>query len=137
MTEGKIKVLFVDDRWKRFQYAQRVYAYCDLVIAPNFKEAMRAMSSRDFDYISLDHDLDGCDFQDPDSDTCGMAIVRYISKTGWPEQRIKPAFLVHSSNLFAAHLLQVSLAELGFEVSYKPCVYEVEHMTYNKEGLPK
>lgn len=134
------RILFVDDRWKRIQWALSIYnkeTGWELVLAPNFYEAMRALSSRDFDVVSLDHDLNGCDFQDPDSSTCGMEIVRYIQKTGWPDQRQKPAFWIHSSNLFASHLLTVSLADMGFDVCHKPIIYEVEHMTYDKDGLPK
>jgi CheY-like chemotaxis protein len=137
MGDHKTKILFVDDRWKRIEWALETYKNWNLFIAPNAKEALRLMSSQNFDVVSLDHDLSGCDFEDPESPTCGMEIVRYIAKTGWPPMRQKPVFWIHSSNLFAAHLMEISLIELGFECYYQPIRYVVEHMTYDKTGLPK
>lgn len=135
---NKPSLLFVDDRTKRIVYALTVLAeQYDVTLACNFYEAMRQLSSKDFDVVSLDHDLNGCDFEDPDSPACGMAIVRYIQKTGWPKQRKKPRFYVHSSNLFAASLMEHELINLGFDCSYVPIIYKTEHMTYDKEGLPK
>lgn len=133
----KAKMLFVDDRRKRIMYALNNFPEYQVEIAPNVPEALRAMSSEDWDVVSLDHDLNGFDFQDPDSTGCGMEIARYLEKTGWPTQRKVPQFWVHSSNLFAAHLLTVSLTQLGFEVWYKPIIYKVENMTYDKTGLPQ
>jgi CheY-like chemotaxis protein len=132
----RAKMLFVDDRMKRIDYALRNFPEYEVSIAPNVPEALRAMSGQDWDVISLDHDLNGYDFQDPDTPTCGMEIVRYIEKTGWPTQRKKPEFWIHSSNLFAAHLMVVKLIRLGFNVWHKPIYYKVEHMKYDSTGLP-
>jgi hypothetical protein len=137
LENARPKLLFVDDRWKRIQYALTVYAVeYDVVIAPNFHEAMRQLCAQDWDVVSLDHDLNGCDFEDPESPTCGMEIVRYIEKTGWPKQRREPNFWIHSSNLFAAHLMTVHLKGMGFSCSYVPIVYEKDNMKYDKDGLP-
>lgn len=133
----KAKMLFVDDRSKRLHYALENFPEYEITLAPNVPEALRAMSAQNFDVISLDHDLSGHDFEDPDSTGCGMEIVRYIEKTGWPPQRKRPEFWVHSSNLFAAHLMTVSLVELGFDVWHKPIIYKVENMKYDEEGNPK
>ena len=132
------KLLFVDDRSKRIHYALKMFCspYYETTIAPNFFEAMRALSREEWDEVSLDHDLDGCDFQDPDSPTCGMEIIRYIEKTGWPEHKKKPVFLIHSSNLFAVHLMTVRLRALGFFSYYEPIVYPDEHMKYDEKGVP-
>ena len=135
--ERKGRMLFVDDRRKRIMYALNNFPEFDVDIAPNVPEALRAMSSEDWDVVSLDHDLMGHDFEDPETPTCGMAIVRYLEKTGWPTQRKVPQFWVHSSNLFAAHLLIVSLTAIGFEAWYKPITYKVEHMKYDEKGVPK
>jgi len=131
------KMLFVDDRTKRIHYALDNFGKdYEVTIATCVPEALRQMSSQDWDVISLDHDLDGHDFQDPDTPTCGMEIMRYIAKTGWPPQRKKPDFWIHSSNLFAAHLMTVALTEAGHNAWYKPIIYIVEHMKYDKEGIP-
>jgi hypothetical protein len=110
------KLLFVDDRTKRIQYALSLTDY-DVTIATCVPESLRFLSSTDFDIVSLDHDLTGHDFDDPDTPTCGMEIVRYIEKTGWPPQRKRPHFQIHSKNLFAAHLMITRLRNMGFSVS--------------------
>ena len=130
-------MLFVDDRTKRIHYALNNYPEFDVTIATCVPEALRQMSKQDWDVISLDHDLNGHDFQDPDTPTCGMEIVRYIGKTGWPPQRKKPEFWAHSSNLFAAHLMVISLIELGYYAYYRPIYYKEEHMQYDEQGLHK
>ena len=132
----KLKMLFVDDRKKRIHYALENFSdKFEVTIAPCVPEALREMSAQDWDVISLDHDLNGYDFQDPDTPTCGMEIVRYIAKTGWPLQRKKPEFWIHSSNLFAAHLMTVSLNEIGLDAWYKPIIYNIEHMKYDEKGI--
>lgn len=134
----KPKMLFVDDRTKRIHYALENYtSKYDVTIATNVLEALRQLSAQEWDVVSLDHDLTGCDFEDPDTPTCGMEIVRYIEKCGWPSARKMSEVVVHSSNLFAAHLMTIRLMKIGFSVKYERIVYPVEHMTYDKEGLPK
>lgn len=133
----KPKLLFVDDRTKRIMYALREYSELyDVTIASCVPEALRQLSSQEWDVVDLDHDLDGHDFQDPDTKTCGMEIVRYIEKCGWPVQRKIPKFWIHSSNLFAAHLMTVTLTQMGFEVWYKPIDYKEKNMEYDRDGLP-
>ena len=126
MALAKLTMLFVDDRTKRLEYALTVLSEkFEVTIATNVKEALRLLSREDFDQVSLDHDLTGVDFEDPDTPTCGMEIVRYIEKTGgWPDQvRRKPEFVIHSSNLFAAHLMVMRLKNLGFTCWYSPIIY--------------
>lgn len=136
-TPPKLKLLFVDDRTKRIHYALKEYGEMyDVTIATCVPEALRQLCVLDWDVVSLDHDLNGYDFQDPDTPTCGMEIVRYIKKTGWPPQRKQPDFWVHSSNLFAAHLMVVTLTESGFNAWYKPIYYKIENMKYDNKGNP-
>ena len=132
------KMLFVDDRTKRIHYALKEHSELyDVTIAACVPEALRQLVAQDWDVVSVDHDLNGHDFQDPDTQTCGMEIVRYIEKTGWPEQRKAPIFWIHSSNLFAAHLMVVTLNGIGLDAYYHPIVYNVENMKYDEKGLPK
>jgi len=108
------KMLFLDDRTKRIEAAPRVHIGFRVTIVTNVKECLRYMSRADWDVISLDHDLHGCDFEDPDSPNVGMEVVRYLEKTGWPPDKHMPTFHVHSSNIFAAHLMVTRLHALGF-----------------------
>lgn len=127
MGELKPSLLFIDDRTKRLMHALNEYGKLyDVTIAANVPEALRRLCMQDWDIVSLDHDLNGNDFQNPNDPNCGMEIVRYIIKCGWPPQRRKPDFWVHSSNLFAAHLMVVELTAFGFQAWYKPIVYVEE-----------
>jgi CheY-like chemotaxis protein len=111
----KQKMLFLDDRTKRLHAALEKFSNeYEVTICCNVKECLRLLSREDYDVISLDHDLNGCDFEDPDSANAGMEVVRYIDKCGWPENKKKPLIHVHSSNLFAAHLMVIRLNAMGF-----------------------
>jgi len=133
----KATMLFVDDRTKRIHYALKEYGKnYDVTIATCVPESLRQLCKQNWDVVSLDHDLNGHDFQDPDTPTCGMEIVRYIIKTGWPPQREKPAFWIHSSNLFAAHLMVVTLSDAGYDAWYKPIYYPQDNMKYDAHGNP-
>ena len=132
------RMLFVDDRTRRIHSALRQYSdVYEVTIATNVKEALRHLSRYDWDIVSLDHDLTGTDFEDPDTPTCGMEIVRYIEKTGWPENLQKPIIIIHTSNIFAAHLMMVRLRVLGMDVHYKQFQYDdqVENMKYDETCL--
>lgn len=138
-NHAKPKLLFVDDRTKRIHYAMTEYGKTyDVTIATCVPEALRQLCAQNWDIIDLDHDLNGHDFQDPDTTTCGMEIVRYVQRCGWPEQRKKPIWRVHSSNLFAAHLMKVAIDSLweGIVCLYTPINYKTDNMKYDKEGLP-
>lgn len=130
------KMLFVDDRWKRIEHALNNFLEFDVVITPCVPEALRYLWREDWDVVSLDHDLNGHDFQDPDEKTCGMEFVRYILKTGWPQQRGKPQFWIHSSNLGAANLMITELTKAGYEAWYKPIIYPPDNMQYDIQGNP-
>lgn len=141
----KHRMLFVDDRSKRIHYALDVYGKeYDVTIAPNVPEALRLLCSHQWDIVSLDHDLQGHDFEPPDSPTCGMEIVRYIQKCGgWPVWQGSPdvppkppEFWIHSKNTFAAHLMIVGLNSMDLKAYWRPINYKTENMKYDKEGLP-
>lgn len=123
----KKKMLFLDDRSKRVESARRQFGEkYDLTIVSNVKECLRKLSSEDWDEVRLDHDLNGEDFQDPDSPTSGMEIVRYIGKTGWPANKPKPVFRVHSSNIFAAWMMVKALQADGHTAVWEQFEYDAE-----------
>lgn len=133
----KKKMLFVDDRTKRIHYAIEEYGkFYDVTIAVCVPEVLRLLSSKDWDIVDLDHDLNGHDFENPDTPTCGMEIVRYIERCGWPQSRKKPIFHIHSSNLFAAYLMDTDLMRMGFAVRYVPIIYKTENIQYDEKGNP-
>lgn len=106
------KVLFLDDRSKRIHDAMERYK--DVTIVTNVTECLRFMANENFDIVSLDHDLGGKEFVDPDDPTCGMEVIRYLEKTGWPKERHRPIFILHSSNVFAACAMEGRLRAMGY-----------------------
>ena len=117
----KPKMLFVDDRTKRLKYAiTELSKDYDVTIAVCVPEALRLLVGNDFDVVSLDIDLDGHDFGDLNSPTCGMELVRYITRTSWPSQRREPKFIVHSTNLFGAKVMESCLRDAGCDVKVAP-----------------
>lgn len=127
MPLPKQKLLFVDDRTKRINYALRAYGEFEVTIATCVPEALRLLCSQEWDLISLDHDLNGHDFQDPDDPTSGMEIPRYIFKCGgWPFGKKKPQVRIHSSNIFAAELMKDAFRGMDFSVVAIPIIYDEE-----------
>lgn len=112
----KQRMLFVDDRSLRLHAALARYSekYV-LTLCPNVPEALRLLRE-EWDVISLDFDLNGCDNQDPMDTTCGMEIVRYIARCGWPEDKPKPRVILHSSNVFGRTLMARELRRMDFFV---------------------
>jgi hypothetical protein len=135
----KPRILFLDDRTRRFESARRQYAErYEVTIVTNVRECLRYLSREDFYEVHLDHDLRGCDFEDPDSPETGMEVVRYIEKTGWPPEKRKPLFIVHSSNLFAASLMVRRLKNIGLDAIFRPFQYDdaVPNIQYDEKGIP-
>jgi len=117
------RMLFLDDRTKRIEAARKKYTHLyDVTYVHNVKECLRYLCRQEFDIVSLDHDLDGNDFQNPDDVTSGMEVVRYIEKCG--AQTVDGTeFWVHSSNLFAANLMITRLMDMGLKAYYKRFQY--------------
>ena len=120
----KIKILFLDDRTKRINSAITKFADCELTIVTNVSECLRYMASEDFNEIYLDHDLGGLDFVDPEDKNSGMEVIRYLHKTEWPDRKIRPRFIIHSSNVFAAELMRIALDSMYFFVECRPWKYD-------------
>ena len=139
-TKPKPKMLFLDDRSRRIHSALRQFSErFDVTIVANPPECLRYLARFDYEEVHLDHDLRGCDFEDPESKETGMEVVRYIEKTGWPAGKVKPLFIIHSSNLFAAHLMVTRLIKIGLRAYYQPFAYDdaPENMKYDEKGIPK
>ena len=116
-------MLFLDDRSKRIHAALKKYSgQYEVTIVATVVECLRFLSAEEWDAVSLDHDLGGEEFCDPDSRTCGMEVVRYIEKTRWPWVD-RPGFIIHSSNSFAATSMCFRLQSLGFTVYLERFIY--------------
>jgi len=136
------RMLFLDDRTKRIEAARKKYAQLyDVTYVHNAKECLRYLCRQEWDILSLDHDLNGDDFQHPDETSSGMEVVRYM-KT-WMEQYSKPEVWIHSSNLFAANAMIDILRQYGFRAYYRRFEYDDEKkfgdakVSYTPEKLDK
>ncbi len=109
----KMRILFLDDNPDRIIAAKESYGD-DVKIVTTVRDCLRELSFHDWDIVSLDHDLGGKEFVDPDSEFCGMEVIRYLEKTSWPKRRQFPDFVIHSSNFFAAELMKTRLVEMFF-----------------------
>jgi hypothetical protein len=117
---SKTKLLIVDNKTRRIgavidSFKQRP----DFTISTSVKHTLRKLAEEDWDLVSLEHDLNES-FENPDSTTSGMEIVRYIEKTGWPANKPKPRIHVHSHNIFAAYLMVTRLNAMGFCAEWEP-----------------
>jgi hypothetical protein len=123
------RMLFLDDRTKRIESALRQYAgKYDLTIVTNAKECLRYLCKQPWDVLSLDHDLGGIDFQDPDDVTSGMEVVRYIAKTACVQALPWdiPEIWIHSSNLFAGNKMIDVLQQVGIRSHYRRFEYDID-----------
>lgn len=135
--DGKKRLLFLDDRTKRLMYAlQELGKTYEVTICACVPEALRFLSEFDWDIVSLDHDLNGHDFQDTHEPDCAMKLIRYLEDTGWPESKPKPIFWIHSSNLFAANKMIIKLLKIGIDAYYQPISKKDVYMKYDKKGNP-
>ena len=134
----KPKMLFLDDRTKRIMSAMEQYKdRYDVTIVTNVKECLRYLCKQEWDILSLDHDLNGDDFQDPDDSNSGMEVARYIMKTGWPSKFHKSEVWVHSSNLFAAELMLSVFQSMDFRTYYHKFEYDDEKCFCDSKPAPK
>jgi cytidyltransferase-like protein len=132
----KKRMLFLDDRTKRIHAALNQYSdEYEVTICTNVLECLRLLSTEEFSVVSLDHDLGGVDFVDLECTTCGAEVVRYIKKTGWPEEKPKPWFWIHSKNTFAAHWMLNELHALGLPALYRAFVYQELKEVPHKKGI--
>lgn len=122
-----LRLLFLDDRTKRIEAARKKYeGVYNVTFVHNVKECLRYLCRQEYDIVSLDHDLDGDDFQNPDDVTSGMEVIRYIVKCGGfpPSQIVVPVVWIHSSNLLAANLMISELLKAGIPAYFRRFEYD-------------
>ena len=127
------RMLFLDDRTKRIEAARKKYAQLyDVTYVHNAKECLRYLCQQEYDIVSLDHDLNGDDFQNPDDVTSGMEVVRYIARCGGfpPSQIVVPEVWIHSGNLFAANLMITELLKVGIFAYFRRFEYDDDEKSF-------
>ena len=131
------RMLFLDDSTKRIESAREQYSNLyDVTYVHTTKECLRYLCRETYDILSLDHDLGGIDFQDPNDVTSGMEVVRYLEECDAGETIDETEVWVHSSNLFAANAMIKRLNDLGMKAYYKRFQYGDKKESANRPLLP-
>lgn len=110
-----MRVLFLDDREERIEWARERYGRFSLFIARTTKEALLMLVRHEFDLVSLDHDLNHESFVDSNRKDCGMEVVRWIAAC----KPTIPKIVVHSANGEAASRMVEALATSGYNVVHE------------------
>src|SRR5262245_41886870 len=109
-----MKILFLDDDKKR--YRRFLSAHPAATIVHTAQEAIVALRTASWDVVSLDHDLGGQQFQNPQESNSGSAVVRFLAATWVPIGRI----IIHFFNVPAAQDMQSLLHHAGYRVTCRP-----------------
>lgn len=124
-TNKPLKVLFLDDRSKRFTAAMKQWKDEDLTIVCTAKECIKLISSQTFNLVSLDHDLGFEEFVPSVMPNTGMEVIRHICRNKdffldfWV-----PEIIIHTANKPAGFKMVEMLHEIGFNATYKRFEYD-------------
>lgn len=103
-------LLFLDDLPERQQHARKLWPACTIVSTAT--DCIAALSRQAWITVSLDHDLNGTNYEDSSRPDTGMEVVRWIVAN---RPRIRE-ILVHSHNEKAAAEMERLLKEADYAV---------------------
>jgi hypothetical protein len=115
------KILFLDDDVRRMKAFRRVHPRA--VWVQTARECIKRILLP-WDVISLDHDLGGETYVDPQRKDCGMEVVRYILRNR-PACLAQTRFIVHSRNQFAAVMMAEALSSAGYQCDLEPFINQM------------
>lgn len=95
-------------------YAKKKWTTHDLTLVETSQEAIKALKEKDFDFVSLDHDLGGEVYVESGENT-GYEVAQFIAKMKNPP----PIVIVHSWNSVGARKMVQELENVT-EVDYQP-----------------
>lgn len=109
-----MELLILEDNAGRNAHFRQAYPSARIVETAH--EAIDALRSQAWDYLSLDHDLSGEIFVDSSRDDCGMGVVRWLIANPVKVEQI----MVHTANHGAANLMGNALKDAGYNVTVQP-----------------
>jgi hypothetical protein len=109
-----MKILFLDDDQKRCRRFRAAHPTARIVHTA--QEAIAALGTEVWEVVSLDHDLGGQQFQNPQESTSGSAVARFLAAHELPIGRI----IIHSFNVPAAQAMRALLDHAGYRVTCQP-----------------
>ena len=130
ISKEKSRILFLDDRSKRFKEAMKRWKDDDLTIVCTSKECIKLISTEEFDVISLDHDLGFEEFVPSIMPNTGMEVIRHICENiDFLRDKLAPAsgsnnFIIHTSNEPAGYKMVERLREVGLLAWYNRFRYD-------------
>jgi len=113
-----MNILFLDDSSARRKAVLSIFpsAYC----VETVQETIDLLSQeKEWDIISLDHDLGGRVFDDSFRPDCGMAVVFWMIEKGYPRVAVR-RIILHSFNSTAAFDMEYLLRFCGYEARRIP-----------------
>jgi len=117
-VSNDVKTLFLDDSKERHKIAREYFGgyWVDVTWCWTAEEAIRALQSRRYNVVFLDHDLGGEQMVDSKRPDTGMEVVRWIVKHKPPIDSI----VIHSWNMSASKEMCARLIEAGYNASRSP-----------------
>ena len=117
LFNGNEPILFLDDDIERIKIFKSHYPWCD--VATTTEECIEKLKSSKYDFVFLDHDLDGKTYCNSDDTDTGAEVARWIVKN-------KPQIgniIVHSYNNIGAEYMTQLLREHEYNSMKIPFFY--------------
>jgi|WetSurSiteA1Bulk_404760.scaffolds.fasta_scaffold00002_5 hypothetical protein len=111
------RFLFLDDSEERQKLVRSTYPF---VTGVRTAEECIKKLNRDWDLVSLDHDLGGRVYVPSEDTNTGMEVVRYLEKSNSDKYGVLKRIIVHTLNSPAGIEMVNRLESLGFDVIYHP-----------------
>jgi hypothetical protein len=95
-----------------------------MIWAKTAAEAIERLKNKDWDVVSLDHDLGVEWLEDSREKNSGMEVVRYLTgKDCNPDKFADTKFIIHSWNPIAIPMMWWKLRRRGYSVRIRPFSY--------------
>jgi len=110
-----MRVFILEDDPRRIAIF-REHLPCQLDITDQVDLAMEWLNTNKYDYIFLDHDLEGRQYVDSDEFNTGATVARRLHET--PNKKL--SIIVHSLNLRGAKVMMREMRNKDMECHYCP-----------------
>lgn len=119
------KLLFLDDDEVRNKMFRSKCPWCTMV--ETAEDAIAQLEKQSWDFVLLDHDLNGEQYVSSDSDDCGMEVVRWIEENKPQIEKI----MCHSHNEEARIEMNERLKAAGYDSMELPFLYFSQSGVYD------
>lgn len=120
-----LKILILDDDHKRHRKFSKNFGTEDLKHVFTSHDAIRCLECHDYDYVFLDHDLNGKIMEESGPDT-GYEVAEWIANN--PDRQPNKLVIVHSLNNIGASNMQSVLKDSGINSMYVPYLWTMENV---------